>query len=351
MSLLPTELKQRLSAPLKIGNLEVNSRVLQSPLSGVTDLVFRRLVRRYAPTSMMYTEMVHASQIRHVRELPIIMEIDPGERPISIQLFDCRPDFLADAARKAVAEGADTVDINMGCPVNKITKNGGGSSLLRQPEVAEEIVRSLVEAVAVPITVKTRIGWDDGEINILDFSKRMEDAGAQMITIHGRTRAQGYTGQANWEWIAKVKESLSIPVIANGDIISVESAVKCLQETGADGVMCSRGTLGYPFLVGEIDYFLKTGRTKAPPTVAERLECAKEHLQALWAYKGQRGIYQSRKHMTWYAKGFPGANELRERLARVETVEAGCELLDGAIARLREQNRPEFDSPPVRQPA
>ena len=332
MSALSPELKERLSSPLKIGKFEVNSSVLQSPLSGVTDLVFRRLVRRYAPNSMMYTEMVHASQIIHVRELPILMEIDPGERPISIQLFDCRPDFLVEAARKAVEEGADTIDVNMGCPVNKITKNGGGSSLLRQPEIAEKIVRSLNEAVSVPITVKTRLGWDEDEINILDFSKRMENAGAQMLTIHGRTRAQGYTGKANWEWIARVKQNVSIPVIANGDIVSVSSAVQCLQETGADGVMCSRGTLGYPFLVGEIDYFLKTGQMKTAPTVVERLECAKEHLQALWVYKGQRGIYQSRKHMTWYAKGFPGANELREQLAKVETVQQGCDLLDGAIA-------------------
>lgn len=332
MSALSPELKERLSSPLVIDKFEVNSRVLQSPLSGVTDLVFRRLVRRYAPHSMMYTEMVHASQIIHVRELPILMEIDPGERPIGIQLFDCRPDFLVEAARKAVEEGADTIDVNMGCPVNKITKNGGGSSLLRQPEIAAKIVRSLNDAVSVPITVKTRLGWDEDEINILDFSKRMEDAGAQMLTIHGRTRAQGYTGKANWEWIARVKQSLSIPVIANGDIVSVSSAVRCLQETGADGVMCSRGTLGYPFLVGEIDYFLKTGQMKKAPTVVERLECAKEHLQALWVYKGQRGIYQSRKHMTWYAKGFPGANELREQLAKVETVEEGCNLLDRVIA-------------------
>jgi tRNA-dihydrouridine synthase B len=163
------ELQQRLATPLKIGTVEVNSRVLQSPLSGVTDLVFRRLVRRYAAESMMYTEMVHASQVYHLRELPKIMEVDPQERPISIQLFDCRPDFLAAAARKAVTEGADTVDINMGCPVNKITKNGGGSSLLRQPEVAEKLVTAIVEAVDIPVTVKTRIGWDDNEITILDF--------------------------------------------------------------------------------------------------------------------------------------------------------------------------------------
>lgn len=327
-------LQTRLSTPIKIGSVKVNSRVLQSPLSGVTDMVFRRLVRRYAPESMMYTEMVHASGLHHVKEIPKIMEIDPDERPISIQLFDGRPHFLAEAALKAQAEGADTIDINMGCPVNKITRKGGGSSLLRQPEVAEAIVREVTNAVDVPVTIKTRIGWDDEEITILDFAKRMQDAGAKMITVHGRTRAQGYTGSARWEWIAKVKEVLEIPVIANGDIFSLEAAVRCLEETGADGVMCSRGTLGYPFLVGEIDYFLKTGEKLTPPTPIERLECAKEHLQALYEYKGERGIYQARKHMAWYAKGFPGANQLRDELSKVENVQQGVDLIDKAIANL-----------------
>ena len=330
VSLSPS-LQTRLATPLKIGAFEVKSRVLQSPLSGVTDLVFRRLVRRYAPESMMYTEMVNATGLHYVKELPKIMEVDPSEKPISIQLFDCRPDFLAEAAQMAVGEGADTVDINMGCPVNKITKNGGGSSLLREPQTAEAIVRSVVKAVDLPVTVKTRIGWTDKEINILDFAKRMEDAGAQMITVHGRTRAQGYNGAAKWEWIARVKEVLLIPVIANGDIFSVEAAVKCLEQTGADGVMCSRGTLGYPFLVGEVDHFLKTGQKLPPPTPTQLLACAREHLQALWEYKGDRGVRQARKHMTWYAKGFTGAAELRGQLSVIETVEQGLSIIDKAI--------------------
>ncbi|MEM7552572.1 MAG: tRNA dihydrouridine synthase DusB [Cyanobacteria bacterium P01_A01_bin.84] len=342
---LSPNLKAKLSAPLKIGSFEVESRVLQSPLSGVTDLVFRRLVRRYAPTSMMYTEMVNATGLHYVKELPKIMEVDPGERPISIQLFDCRPDFLAEAAVKAVKEGADTVDINMGCPVNKITKNGGGSSLLRQPEIAEEIVRQVVKAVDVPVTVKTRIGWNDKEINILDFAQRMQDAGSQMITVHGRTRSQGYNGNARWEWIARVKEVLDIPVIANGDIFSVEAAIKCLEETGADGVMCSRGTLGYPFLVGEIDYFLKTGKELAPPTPVQRMECAKEHLLALYEYKGDRGIRQARKHMTWYAKGFLNAADLRGKLSVIETVQQGVDIIDSAIAYLQKEEQHEEISP------
>ena len=334
MVYLSPSLKAKLSTPLIIGDFEVKSRVLQSPLSGVTDMVFRRLVRRYAPDSMMYTEMVNATGLHYVKDLPKIMEVDPNERPISIQLFDCRPDFLAEAAVKAVAEGADTVDINMGCPVNKITKNGGGSSLLRQPELAEAIVREVVNSVDVPVTVKTRIGWNDQEIIILDFAKRMQDAGAKMITVHGRTRAQGYNGNARWEWIARVKEVLSIPVIANGDIFSVEAAVKCLEQTGADGVMCSRGTMGYPFLVGEVDYFLKTGEILSPPTPIQRLECAREHLQALWEYKGDRGVRQARKHMTWYAKGFAGAADLRGQLSLVETVHQGVDLIDCAIEKL-----------------
>ncbi len=314
--------------------------MLQSPLSGVTDLVFRRLVRRYAPESMMYTEMVNATGLHYVKELPKIMEVDPNERPISIQLFDCRPNFLAEAAVMAVREGADTIDINMGCPVNKITKNGGGSSLLREPETAEAIVRAVVRAVEVPVTVKTRIGWSEKEITILEFAKRMEEAGAQMITVHGRTRAQGYNGPAKWEWIRKVKEILSIPVIGNGDIFSVDAAVRCLEETGADGVMCSRGTLGYPFLVGEVDHFLKTGCELPPPTPVERLQCARDHLQMLWEYKGERGVRQARKHMTWYAKGFANAGELRDKLSRMETVEEGYRLIDGAIEQLASGDSP-----------
>jgi tRNA-dihydrouridine synthase B len=283
----------------------------------------------------MYTEMVQASSLRHLKEIPRIMDIDANERPISIQLFDCRPDFLGEAAQIAVQQGAQTIDINMGCPVNKITKNGGGSSLLRDPDTAVAIVKAVVAAVNIPVTVKTRIGWSDDEINILDFARRMEDAGAQMLTVHARTRAQGYTGTAKWDWIRRVKAVLS--VIANGDIFSVESAIACLDQTGADGVMCSRGTLGYPFLVGEIDHFLKTGELLPPPSSIARLECAKEHLQNLYLYKGERGILQARKHLTWYAKGFSGASELRTYLQEIDSVAVGVDLLDRQIESLTKE--------------
>lgn len=334
---LSSELQQHLKAPLAIGSVQLTSRVLQSPLSGVTDQAFRQLVRRYAPDSMLYTEMVHAAGVCHAQDLAKIMDIGPQEQPISIQLFDCRPDFMAEAAQMAVAEGAKTIDINMGCPVNKITKKGGGSSLLRQPIMAETIVKTVVSAVSVPITVKTRIGWDDTDINAVEFGRRMEGAGAQMLTLHGRTRSQGYHGPARWDWIARVKAALSIPVIANGDITSIESAVRCLEQTKADGVMCSRGTLGYPFLVGEIDTFLKTGIVPPTPTPIDLLLCARQHLLLLWTYKGKRGLYQSRKHMAWYVKGFTGAAPLRQQLCQIESVMVGVDLLEGAIDRLRTQ--------------
>jgi nifR3 family TIM-barrel protein len=223
------------------------------------------------------------------------------------------------------------VDINMGCPVNKITKKGGGSSLLRQPEVAAAIVKTVAAAVDVPVTVKTRLGWDDHDINIVEFAQRLQDAGAQMLTLHARTRAQGYNGSAQWDWIGRVKQALSIPVIANGDIFSVDAAIACLKQTGADGVMCSRGSLGYPFLVGEIEHYFRTGEKRPRPTVTDRLTCAQEHLQALWDYKGQRGLFQARKHLAWYCKDFPGAALLREQLSRVESVAAGHDLLAEAI--------------------
>ncbi|WOD41084.1 tRNA dihydrouridine synthase DusB [Nodosilinea sp. E11] len=337
---LSSALQQHLSQPLIIGSVTLHSRVLQSPLSGVTDRAFRQLVRRYAPTSMLYTEMVQATGVCHAQQLEKIMDIDAAEQPISIQLFDCRPDFMAAAARKAVAAGAKTIDINMGCPVNKITKKGGGSSLLREPEVAEAIVRTVAEAVPVPVTVKTRIGWDDQQINAVEFARRMEAAGAQMLTLHGRTRSQGYHGPARWEWIAKVKAALDIPVIANGDIDSVAAAVRCLEQTGADGVMCSRGTLGYPFLVGEIDQFLKTGIMPIAPTPVDLLRCAREHLGLLWRYKGQKGIHQARKHMAWYIKGFEGAAPLRQKLCQITTVDEGYDLLDGAVLTVKLQYRP-----------
>ncbi|BAC88988.1 tRNA dihydrouridine synthase DusB [Gloeobacter violaceus] len=326
--------RARLASPLTIGSHRFASRVLQSPLAGVTDKAFRQLVRRYAPHSLLYTEMVSASGLHYSRSLPQIMDIAPGETPIGIQLFDCRPDFLAEAARVAEAQGADVIDINMGCPVNKITKNGGGSSLLRDPATAAKIVAVVAAAVSLPVTVKTRLGWSDGEINILEFARLMQESGAQMLTVHARTRAQSFEGTARWEWIARVKAQLAIPVIANGDIFSIDAAIRCLELTGADGVMCARGTMGAPHLVGQIDHYLRTGERLPDPTPRARLEMACVHLHLLFDYLGAPGVRRARKHMGWYVRDFPGAAALRAQLMCIETVPEGERLLNEAIERL-----------------
>ncbi len=325
----------RLQQPLSIGVRQLASRVFQSPLAGVTDKAFRQLVRRYAPDSLLYTEMVSASGLHYSRGIPQIMDIEAGETPIGIQLFDCRPDFLVEAARIAADQGADVIDINMGCPVNKITKNGGGSSLLRVPETAARIVEAVAHAVDLPVTVKTRLGWCDSEINILEFGRQMQQSGAQLLTVHARTRAQGFEGQARWEWIARVKEHLTIPVIANGDIFSIDAAIRCLELTGADGVMCSRGTMGAPHLVGQIDHYLRTGERLPDPTPTMRLELARTHLHLLHDYMGLPGVRRARKHMGWYVRDFAGAAALRAQLMRIETVEAGEVLLAEAMAQVR----------------
>jgi nifR3 family TIM-barrel protein len=261
--------------------------------------------------------MVRAGGWQGSESTPRIACVSGDSSPIGIQLFDSCPQYLADAARKAEAEGADAIDINMGCPVNKITRRGGGSSLLREPATAAAIVEAVAGAVAVPVTVKTRLGWCGQSVSILEFARQLQDTGAQMLTLHGRTRAQGFSRQADWDWIAKVKAELAIPVIANGDVMSVDSAIACLAQTGADGVMCARGTLGNPWLVGEIDRYLQTGKVPIPLTPAERLQVAQDHAQALWEDKGYAGILQARKHMDWYVSEMPKIAALRPQLCRL----------------------------------
>ncbi|MEM8715193.1 MAG: tRNA dihydrouridine synthase DusB [Cyanobacteria bacterium P01_G01_bin.4] len=328
---LSAELQQRLSQPLQIGPVRVDSRVLQSPLAGVTDAVFRRLVRRFAPHSLLYTEMIGAQGLAEAKKHLAIATMAEGDKPIGLQLYDRRPHIMANAARRAEAMGADVIDINMGCPVRKIACKGGGSALLREPELATDIVESVVAAVSLPVTVKTRIGWSESSIEIVDFARRLQDAGAQMLTLHGRTREQGFKGTARWEWIGRVKQALEIPVIANGDIHSVEAAIACLELTGADGVMCARGTLGSPELVGHIDRYLKTGEYPPELTAVERLQVAKDHVCWLWDDKGERGILQARKHMIWYIEQIPEAAEFRKALCRIESVDSAVEILDRAI--------------------
>ena len=309
-------------------------RVLQSPLAGVSDRIFRGLVRRWAPDALLFTEMVNATSLELGHGLIKVEELASEPGPIGVQLFDYRPAAMADAARRAEAAGAYLIDINMGCPVKKIAKKGGGSGLIRDPGLAAQIVEAVAAAVAIPVTVKTRLGWCGSDADPVSWCRELESAGAQLLTLHGRTREQGFKGQADWDAIASVKQALTIPVIANGDVNGPGDALRCLEHTGADGVMVGRGSMGAPWLVGQIDAAL-SGRPIPPtPGPRERIELAAEQLRALVAARGDHGLLIARKHMSWTCSGFSGAPQLRHALMRAPTPTEALALLDQAAAQL-----------------
>ncbi len=322
-------------------------RVLQSPLAGVSDRIFRELVRRWAPEALLFTEMVNATSLELGHGRLKLEDLATEVGPIAVQLFDHRPAAMAEAARRAEAAGAFLIDINMGCPVRKIARKGGGSGLIREPELAARIVESVAAAVAIPVTVKTRLGWCGGSGQIgttataaattaaaVHWCRQLEQAGARLLTLHGRSREQGFSGMADWQAIAAVKGSLAIPLIANGDVNSPDAARRCLEQTGADGVMVGRGTLGAPWLVGQIAAALEGRPVPPTPGPAERLALAAEQLQALVASRGERGLLIARKHMGWTCQGFTGAPQLRHALMRAATPAAALELLNRAAAAL-----------------
>ena len=314
---------------------QLRCRVLQSPLAGVSDHIFRGLVRRWAPDALLFTEMVNATSLELGFGVQKVAELATETGPIAVQLFDHRPAAMAEAARRAEAAGAFWIDINMGCPVPKIARKGGGSGLLRDPDLAARIVAAVAAAVELPVTVKTRLGWCGGSADPVGFARQLEAAGAQLLTLHGRTREQGFKGRADWAAIAAVKSELRIPVIANGDITSPEAALNCLAITAADGVMVGRGSMGAPWLVGQIDAALSGRPVPATPTATERLELAGEQLRALVAAKGDRGLLIARKHLGWTCQGFAGAAELRHGLMRAATADAAHQLLAQAAAALQ----------------
>ncbi len=311
---------------------QLRSRVLQSPLAGVSDRVFRRLVRRWCPDALLFTEMVNATSLEMGHGRGKVEELATEEGPIGVQLFDHRPQAMAEAAKRAQDAGAFLIDINMGCPVKKIAKKGGGSGLIREPDLAARIVEAVSQAVHVPVTVKTRLGWCGSDADPVSWCQQLQNAGAQLLTLHGRTREQGFKGHADWQAIAQVKAALTIPVIANGDINTPEDAQRCLAITGADGVMVGRGSMGAPWLVGQIDAALRGLPVVAAPDASGRLQLAKEQLLALVSERGDHGLLIARKHMGWTCTGFPGAPQLRHQLMRAPTPDAAVELLNAAAA-------------------
>jgi nifR3 family TIM-barrel protein len=308
--------------------------VLQSPLSGVSDRCFRQLVRRWAPDALLFTEMVNATSLELGFGRYKVEELADEIGPVAVQLFDHRPTALAEAARRAEASGAVLIDINMGCPVRKIARKGGGSALIRSPDLAAKIVESVANAVKLPITVKTRLGWCNSSANPLGFALMLQEAGAQRLCLHGRTREQGFKGRADWHAIAAVRQQLRIPVIANGDITSPSDALNCLAITGAAGVMVGRASMGAPWLVGRLQAVLNGAPDPGEPTSYERLTLARDHLQMLLAEKGEHGLMIARKHLSWTCIGFPGAPQLRHALMRAATAEATQSLLEEAQKKL-----------------
>jgi len=319
-------------------SLIIKSRVIQSPLAGVTDHIFRRYVRRWAPNSLLFTEMVNASSLNLGYGLQKVNQLKNEDGPVGIQLFDNNLFSIREAAIESEDCGAHIIDINMGCPVKKIAKKGGGSALLKNPKLAVNIVKIISKAVKVPVSVKTRIGWSNEDQNIEDFLLRLQDAGANMITIHGRSRQQGFSGSANWEIIGELKEKLDVPIIANGDICNGRDALKCLKITKADGVMIGRGVLGAPWIIGEIDSALNGCEKFNIPSIEDKLNLLIEHIEDLVEEKGNHGLLIARKHISWTCKDFYGAKDLRNKLVRANTPKEVKELLLKKIAFLKNNN-------------
>jgi nifR3 family TIM-barrel protein len=306
----------------------------------VSDRIFRRLVRRWAPEALLFTEMVNATSLELGHGTRKVEELAEETGPIGVQLFDHRPAAMADAARRAEAAGAFLIDINMGCPVRKIARKGGGCGLIQHPELAARIVEAVASAVSIPVTVKTRLAWTGSEPSsqrtaaAIAWCQQLEEAGARLLTLHGRSREQGFRGTADWTAIAAVKRELRIPLIANGDLRSPADVLRCLAITGADGVMVGRGTMGAPWLVGQLTAALDHRPVPPTPMPAARLALAAEQLQALVAERGDHGLLIARKHLGWTCTGFAGAPQLRQALMHAPTPGEAMTLLTKAQAEL-----------------
>ena len=295
-------------ALLKIGNLSV-SPVVGAPMAGVTDRPMRCMIRRFGK-ELLFTEMVLAASLVHAHKQTRQMALcEEGDSPVAVQLEGTKPDVMAEAARIIEeTKRAQIIDINMGCPVPKIVKAGGGAALMNDSETAEKIVKAVATAVKLPVTVKFRLGWDEKSLTYLDFGKRMQDAGAAAVTLHARTRTQFYSGKADWNAAAELKRALDIPVIANGDVRTSEQAEKCLSETGADGVMVGRGLLGKPWILAECSAFLNNGK---PPVVDDLKALVLDHFDEMEKYYGHKAVFIARKHIAWYSSSLKGSADFR----------------------------------------
>ena len=313
---------------MQIGEIKLAAPLALAPMAGITDLPFRLICRRLG-CGMTVSEMVSAKGLLYKNvKTTEMLRIDDGERPTAIQLFGSVPEELAEAARMVEASGADMIDFNMGCPVPKIVNNGEGSALMKQPQLAHDILAAMVKTVKIPVTVKFRAGWDDSNRNAVEIAKAVEAAGVSAVAVHGRTRQQFYEGKADWGIIAEVKQAVKVPVFGNGDIFTVEDGLRMLAETGVDGLMIGRGADGNPWIFRELAAVLRGEERPAAPSLQERLAQAAEHLDMLIDYKGEHiSVKEMRRHISAYLKGLPHAAEFRGRFHKVDTREQFMELL------------------------
>ena len=305
---------------IKIGNVELDNNLILAPMAGVTNLPFRIICEKFEP-GMVCTEMASSKAIFYNdQKTRRLLNTEGEKRPISFQIFGSDEETMGYTA-KYMSKIADIIDINMGCPAPKVVKNGDGSKLLLDLEKAKRIMKVVVENSSVPVTVKIRKGWDKENIVAVQVAKIAEEVGISAITIHGRTRSEFYTGKADWDIIKKVKDSVKIPVIGNGDIVDEETAYQMFEKTGVDGIMIGRGSFGNPWIFRNIKHFLITGEKLPSPTNSERLNIIKEHIDLAVEEKGEIAIKELRKHIAWYTKNFKNSSEFRNSINMIETKE------------------------------